>query len=324
MQPLMSIVIPCYNVGQLITETLKSLESQTDKRFEVVFVNDGSTDDTLSKLTEFESFASIPVKIVNKANGGVSAARNDGIKNAKGKYIAFLDSDDIINKDFVRLLLFAIEKDNADIVYCRLSRNLSDVEKGDYSIDAISNDSSNEAMNKLLFRMGEYGFYCYLYRLEKLCEQQLFFDENTKFGEDREFIWKYIVNCKTFVNVDATLYGYRDNPKSATRRKATWRRTDSLYAVKRVEQYMKDNNVDFYPIYKDYMYARDMWAVAKAFAASRNKELFKKLTNEHCVRCCMKRTTRDKNIIVCLLSLLFLLSPWLFYLSVVFGLKLLK
>lgn len=90
--PLFSIVIPSYNCAQYIRQTLRSIYCQTEKDYEIIVVNDGSPDDLLEVL----ALETDPrLRIITQPNGGVSRARNRGIQEAKGRYIAFLDSDDV-------------------------------------------------------------------------------------------------------------------------------------------------------------------------------------------------------------------------------------
>ena len=115
------------------------------------------------------------------------------------------------------------------------------------------------------------------------------------------------------------LYWYRINEKSATGSKASWRKTDLLQAVKRIESYLIEQKCEYTSEFQSYMYVRAMWAVAKTFVVSRDKELFSRLQKEYDVRTCMKRTAKDRNKLVALSSRFYLLSPKLFYFVV--GLK---
>ena len=87
-----SVIIPCYNCQEYVEETLNSLAKQTYKDFEVVCVNDGSTDNTLSILQAWQAQNLFDMQIISKENGGVSRARNAGIQAAKGEFLLFLDS----------------------------------------------------------------------------------------------------------------------------------------------------------------------------------------------------------------------------------------
>jgi glycosyltransferase involved in cell wall biosynthesis len=92
--PFFSIIIPCYNVSNSISLTLNSILNQDFDNFEVIFINDGSTDDTLNILIDFQKKSHKNVIIVNQDNKGLGAARNTGIKSSNGQYIALLDADD--------------------------------------------------------------------------------------------------------------------------------------------------------------------------------------------------------------------------------------
>lgn len=312
--PAVTVVIPCYNCESTIDETLESLAAQSFRNFEVLCVNDGSTDGTQAKLRHWVDSNRLSLRIVDQPNGGVSKARNRGIEDAHGTYLAFVDADDIVHPDYLRLIHDGIK--SADVSYCRLSRRLSDVHQCLASLTALRSQNQREAMSKLLYEMGQYGFYCYLYSKALLTRLSLRFDENTKFGEDREFNWKYLCHCQTVSWIDLPLYGYRVNPDSATRRAASWRKTDLLAAVKRIEAYLDSHQCPFSAAFKDYMYPRAMWAVAKTFAVSHDKVLFRRLGQEFDVRGCMERTVKDPNKLVAFASLCYLIAPGLFYKAV--------
>ena len=312
-KPTVSIIMPCYNAERFLNETLEGLENQTRRDFEVVCINDGSKDNTLPMLKQWQQKGTLNIKVIDKENGGVSAARNDGLAAANGKYIIFLDVDDAYHEEFVERMIGAIEQHGADISYCRVDRRYENVMDASNKPAEPTLQTQKEAMNNLLYRMGEFAFCCYVYRKDVLTQKNICFDVNTKFGEDREFNWKYLCHCQNACFVDAPLYWYRINNDSATRSKATWRKTDLLHAVKRIEAYLANNNCEYSEEFNSYMYARAMWAVAKTFVVSDDKELFGRLRQEFDVKACMKRTAKDKNKLVALSSRLFLLHPTLFY-----------
>ena len=305
-----SIIMPCYNCADLLEEALESLERQTRKDFRLICVNDGSTDATAQILQRWQEKGSLTVTVIHQENGGVSRARNRGLKEVDTKWVAFLDADDIYHPDYLKALLDAAEAVDADTAYCPLSRNLEQV-RGIREPAAPISHTPKQATEKLLYHMGQYGFYCYLYRRDLLDGQQ--FDENTKFGEDREFNWRYLCRCKTIAWVDSPLYGYRINHASATQRCASWRKTDLLLAVKRVEAYMDEIGYEYRAEFRDYMFPRAMWAVAKTFANAKDRQLFDRLGKEYDVKACMKRTGKDNSRLVAIASRLYLISPWLFY-----------
>lgn len=118
--PYISIIIPVYGVEKYIKKCLESVLLQTFTDFECLVIDDGSTDNSINIAKE--AVAKDPRFIfLNKKNGGVASARNYGIKHAKGKYIAFIDSDDYVEPDFLLLPLTTIEAEDSDI--CMFSIN---------------------------------------------------------------------------------------------------------------------------------------------------------------------------------------------------------
>lgn len=308
-----SVIIPCYNCEEYIGETLESLCLQTFKNFEVICVNDGSMDRTSQILDKWENNTELNICVINQENAGVSNARNNGIMAARSKYVMFLDADDIYHPNMIESLFNAVE--GVDIAYCRLSRNMDEVK--DYPSKNIKyvDETQTDAMNKLLYQMGTYGFYCYIYKKSVILEQNIFFDENTKHFEDREFNWKYLCHCNTCIWVDAYLYGYRKNESSVTRSPAQWH-IDGLEAIRRVERYLKKHNSSFLPEVESYLFARAIWGLAKSYTISKRKDLFYRLSKEYDLKTYMKRTLRDNNLLVCIASALYLIHPMLFYMVV--------
>ena len=112
-----SVIIPCYNSGNTLLRTVKSVEVQTFKDIEIIVVNDGSTDnstlDILNKISK-------KIKVINQENKGLSAARNRGIKDAKGEYILPLDSDDYLLPIFIERALEEFNNNDTNCVYTNI------------------------------------------------------------------------------------------------------------------------------------------------------------------------------------------------------------
>lgn len=146
MEKLLSIIIPIYNVEKYIKDCVLSIIKQTVFNIEIIFVNDGSTDSSMSILTDILNKESIEVqncfKIINQLNQGQSSARNNAIEIAEGEYIAFLDSDDFLSKDYINKVINVIQNNNPDII--RIS-----AEK--FYID------SNEKMKSMKFHQDKYS-----------------------------------------------------------------------------------------------------------------------------------------------------------------------
>ncbi len=116
-KPLISVIVPVYNVQDYIKQCLDSILSQTFPYFEVICVNDGSTDNSRKILEEYQK-RDCRIKIVDKENGGLSSARNAGMKAAQGEFFSFIDSDDWVDKTFLEKLYKSIQDTNSDISIC--------------------------------------------------------------------------------------------------------------------------------------------------------------------------------------------------------------
>lgn len=108
--PLISVVIPCYNQGQYLKDSIGSIKAQTFKNYEIILVNDGSTEVKTIKIIDKVETEQPDVIVINKKNGGLSEARNSGIKVARGKYILCLDADDKIESDYLKRSIEVFEE----------------------------------------------------------------------------------------------------------------------------------------------------------------------------------------------------------------------
>lgn len=111
-----SVILPVYNVENYLRENLDSIFNQSYSNYEVIAVNDGSTDSSLNILNEYKERYKDKLIIINQSNGGISNARNNGLKKASGDYIIFLDSDDFIDLDMFKDMISLASKDDSDIV----------------------------------------------------------------------------------------------------------------------------------------------------------------------------------------------------------------
>lgn len=116
-EPKISIIIPVWNAEKYLNDTINSVLNQTYGNFEVVCVNDGSTDNSLNILKEFQK-KDKRVVVIDQKNQGGSGARNTGLDNATGDYIAFLDNDDIYHPQYLEILYYKLKENDADLVVC--------------------------------------------------------------------------------------------------------------------------------------------------------------------------------------------------------------
>ena len=135
----LSIIVPCYKVEKYLTRCLDSLINQTLEDIEIICVNDGSPDNSLKILKEYQKQNKDKIIIIDKENEGVWKARLDGIKKATGEYIGFIDSDDYVKLNFAEKMYTKAKKENADICVCGFDR--IDLETGKlYSREMVKSD----------------------------------------------------------------------------------------------------------------------------------------------------------------------------------------
>ena len=122
----LSVIVPCYNVEYYLVDCVESIIKAKVDNMEIILVNDGSVDDTLKVINELHDKYDNLIKIVDKPNGGLSSARNAGLKVATGEYVSFVDSDDTINEHMYESMLDKALKEDFDMVVCGEARIFDD------------------------------------------------------------------------------------------------------------------------------------------------------------------------------------------------------
>ena len=120
-----SIVVPVYNAEKYLDECIQSIINQTYPALELLLINDGSKDGSRGICEKYE--ADPRVRVINKENGGVQSARTMGVKLATGKYLTFVDADDVLEKDTYRLVIEAFEKHDPDLVFFKYTNDFADI-----------------------------------------------------------------------------------------------------------------------------------------------------------------------------------------------------
>lgn len=184
-----SVIVPVYKVRDRILRTLDCLKAQTFKEFEVLFIDDGSPDDSSEFANNYLKDSHVIYKIIKKKNGGVSSARNLGIDEAKGEYIQFLDSDDYIDKDMLKDLYNAAANTNSDIVYSGYTFEESNRKEISNNIDSLKEGefTGKESALGLIYGISHTHIMANLFKRSLLVEKNIKFDENRKFAEDIAF-----------------------------------------------------------------------------------------------------------------------------------------
>lgn len=222
MEPFLSVIIPVFNVEEYISQCLDSVLTQTEGDIEIIVVNDGTTDKS-GKIADNYAEIDSRIKVVHKENGGLSSARNAGIKIAHGRYVLFLDSDDWLEANAVEILKAIILESDYDTVMFTwdiIDQSNHWVSKKESVFeDGFTFDEYNKArLYKTFFRGTQLNSVCQrIYKRELLIKYALLFDESQKYCEDLIFSLDYIICCTNGLYIDKTLYKYRLNPQSLSR-----------------------------------------------------------------------------------------------------------
>ena len=205
-QPLISVIVPVYKVEQYLDRCVKSIVNQTYKNLEIILIDDGSPDNSPAICDEWAK-KDDRIKVIHKENGGVSRARNLGMELAKGEYISFIDSDDWVHPDFIKILYNAIQDTDSQIAACDM-RFLDNVDDVKYEI--ATPEFKCFEPEYAIESMGEpHGFSAgpcnKLYHKDMLLNEAFVVDKR---HEDEFFTYKILAKAQKLVFVYAELYFY--------------------------------------------------------------------------------------------------------------------
>ena len=235
-KPLISIIIPVYNSCEFILNTLNSLEAQSYHNYEIILINDGSTDNSVEILEEYRRKFGHAI-LYNQKNMGVSAARNKGIEISKGEFVTFLDSDDMYSSHFLEKMLFKQIQKNADVVYCGYNK-ISIAGK----IKVMPCLFKEKDILNFYFKSdGYFHFSGMLIRKSILLEKQIYFEVGRNISEDLLFTVQLLNNC-SFYCVKEHLFNYiqrKDSVMSSVWSKNKW--ISDIKGREKILLYLNDN-----------------------------------------------------------------------------------
>lgn len=314
MDPAIRIVIPCHNCARTICRALDSLHQQSFQGFEAILVDDGSTDDTWKIITQYAAHSPLKLLCLSQRHAGAAAARNLGMEDCTTPYLMFLDADDVYHPDLIRCLYHGVGH-GCDTAFCLTSRDVDAVFSDVRSVpaDCFHRLAIDEAMEYFMYHKEQIHFTGFLYSREILTRHAIRFRSGVCYGEDLEFVWKYLAHCTNACLVHARLYGYENHPASAVHQ-VRWSKTDLADAMLRTGQYLRKQHPTFADSFSSYMLPRSMWTVAKTFALGRKWSMYQLFCQRYHLRPYMRQlaeTARSRPLR--LTARLYLLSPWLFY-----------
>ena len=197
---MISVIIPAYNAARTIRRCIQSVLDQTYTEWEMIIVDDGSKDDTLDIC---QSYADSRIRVLHEENGGVSSARNHGLKFAQGDYIAFIDSDDFIEIDYLQHLSQGLGYDIVISGYCYENTP----ESSSFRLKLANREAVGCELSKLI----NADQLCYpwgrLFKRSIIETYHIRFDEAMRFAEDNVFNWEYLCHINS-LRIDTTQKDY--------------------------------------------------------------------------------------------------------------------
>ena len=288
--PKVSVIVPIYNVEKYLEKCINSLLSQTLEDIQIILVNDGSKDNSGNIAREYEKNNKNRIIYVEKENGGLSDARNHGLKYATGDFIAFLDSDDYIEKNAYEEMYNKAIEENADYVECDFIWEFP---------NKIRVDKQYPYKNKK-----EMLSFVRVVAWNKLIKRQLITDNNLEFPkglryEDVEFTYKLIPFVNKFAYVDKPFIHYVQREGSIAN--VQNERTAEIFTVlDNVIEFYKKNNI--YEEYRDeleYNYARYLLCSSlKRMCKIKDKTIREKLLTESWERLNLNFPNWKENVIL--------------------------
>ncbi len=213
--PLVSVIIPVYNVEEYLHECVDSILQQTYPNTEIILVDDQSTDNSGRICDEYASRYS-NIKVIHKENGGASSARNVGLESSQGQFIMFADSDDFMDKEMIEELVALQKSTQAEVVGCEFLKYSSET-KTDMVMQHDLQPIHPYTPLQIIRLMFEYTMDCAPWN--KLYDRATIGDLRFIEGitnEDMVFLFQLYLKCNSIVYMNKAFYHYRSNPNSVT------------------------------------------------------------------------------------------------------------
>lgn len=241
MELLISIIVPIYNVEKHLEKCIASVLNTNMKNIELILINDGSTDNSL-KLAKHFANSDNRIKLINKRNGGVSSARNLGLKNAVGKWIYFLDGDDYIDDNIFENLLPILNNIDYDIIL----GNYNCVNSNYKLIYSTKNNTFLKRGEDLILDCGLWrhkiaNMSSLFVKRSFLIKNNILFDECTKYAEDTEFLNYCLLEADKVIAVNNIFFNYLIHNESAIA-KINFSRFDVYESKKRILDKISTNH----------------------------------------------------------------------------------
>lgn len=297
---LLSVIIPCYNVEKFIEKCIDSIIGQAWEPLEIICVNDGSTDNTRCVLDKLAA-NDVRIKAFHKMNEGVAKARNLGLQMSKGEYVMFVDADDTLVENSLRIMMDKLMLKGSDMIVSgfNIIRNGKLIRQTSIKFQSIDSISY---LKKVL--SGECGWELCgkIYKRNLFSNLKIILPENVRIAEDGAVLMQIISNAGTIQGYSVPMYNYIQHPCSATHIRTEKYAEEALEAGVFIEKYFK--GMPLYLSVKDYISSLFLLLYStstRRFYLSRKHRLVRYIYKEHYTFSALRKMPFKKAVYVCLL-----------------------
>lgn len=270
---LISIILPVYNAERTISSTIESMLSQTYKNFELIIINDGSSDSSDNICQKFQK-ADKRIKYIYRVNKGVSKTRNEGISLSKGKYLMFIDADDKYKNNMLKTMLEKVQKcDMAICCYERVNEKNRKITNVDFSKRSFNSNEFGTMIEILQHKKLFNQVWNKIFIKNKILDNNLKFNENISLGEDLEFVLDYLKHCSNVVTIPERLYEYLNTTDGLNRRYRSDRIRSKLSNAEKIIEFYEINGYDLK--YSQIFYVKTCASILKDFKLIKDSQVRK-------------------------------------------------
>lgn len=304
---LVSVVIPVYNVEDYIVDCLNSIQNQSFKQFEVVIVNDGSTDSTMEIVNDYLKNVSFKYTVINQQNRGIAASRNVGLNASKGKYIIFVDSDDMLKSNCLeRMYSICVDK-KADMCCVPYTHD----ETFQNSTDDICTVLYNrQEMSDIFLKRKKVVFLSStMFNRDFINGNGILFDEKCKYSEDLIFLWSCIFATNKIAYCNEQMYFYRRRPNSIM---TSAKLMDIFSGIEQFEFNVAQWRKKYGDCFADFNYIENRWklGVIRSSSMILDKKSYAQLYKKVCARDVCLQVLKVGILKERVYALTGIISPW--------------
>lgn len=311
---MISVIIPVYNVEKYIEDLIKSLISQSFRDFEVIIVDDGSTDNSIQIAERMLESTDIIYKIVQQKNKGQSVARNEGIKYSTSEWIVIPDADDVLHPDYLKVLYETVITYNTDVAFCnfKLIKDGTNMFTFDKSKKVVRLMNTFECMRRFV-KGGWIGPWSIIINRNFFINKNLWFDEESRYDEDLIFITKLICEVDRIYEIHANLYNYRKRADSVLNGSSKIRILNGYNRIFLLNDYLTNKANESATFFQKYGFGNLVLAKARNCAKRFDYENYKIITDELDAKKYIQKYIKAAPLLRKIAALMFIFSDKLFY-----------